>query len=263
MKKTYQISNIISLLLAIFINYAVGTSLISSTSIGNISDKYENLLTPAGYAFGIWGLIYISLIAFAVYQARDIVKKDNSCDFVLQIKWWFVISNIANASWIFAFSNGMVGLSVVLILLLLFSLLKIVLNLNMEKWDAPIKTIVLLWWPFSIYFGWVTVAVVANISLYLTKIGWDGSPLSPDIWTILVLLIVGAIFIFLIWNRNMREAAITGVWGIIAIAVNNFGNHEMVSYIAIAISVLIVANTAIHAYKNRATSIPEKLKSRK
>lgn len=262
MKKTYQISNIISLLLTIFINYAVGTSLISSTSIGDVSDKYENLLTPAGYAFGIWGLIYVSLIAFAIYQARDMVNKDKSCDFVLQIKWWFVISNIANASWIFAFSNDMIGLSVLLIMLLLLSLLKIILNLNMERWDAPIKTIVLLWWPFSIYFGWVTVAVVANISLSLTKLRWDGSPLTPVVWAILVLLIVGAIFIFLIWNRNMREAAITGVWGIIAIAVNNFDNHEMVSYIAIAVSILIVANTAVHAYKNRATSIPAKIKSK-
>src|SRR5690606_19050550 len=139
----------LSLLFAIAINYAVGTNSMNNASIGEVSARYENLLTPAGYAFGIWGLIYISLIAFVVFQAWDWFKKDNSSDFVLKIGWWFVVSNLANAGWIFAFSSDQIGLSVILIALLLFCLIKITVNLNMEKWDAPVRKIVLVWWPIS------------------------------------------------------------------------------------------------------------------
>ena len=49
----------------------------------------------------------------------------------------------------------------------------------MERWDAPVQKIVMVWWPVSVYFGWVTIATVANVSLYLTKLNWDGSPLTP------------------------------------------------------------------------------------
>ncbi len=262
MKRTLQIANIVSLVTAVAVNYAVGTSAFNNPSIGEISDKYENILTPAGYAFGIWGLIYISLAVFAVFQAKGMFKKDNSSDFVLKIGWWFVVSNLANAGWIFAFSSDQIGLSVVLILLLLFCLIKITVNLNMEKWDAPVRKIVLVWWPISIYFGWVTVATVANTSLYLTKLGWDGSPLTAQAWAIIMILVVGGILFVMIQKRNMREYAIAGVWGIIALAVQNWENYSSVSYVAIGVSLAIIVATGLHAYKNRATSIPNKLRSK-
>ena len=262
MKKTLQAANILSLLIAIVINYAVGSNSMNTASIGEVSARYENLLTPAGYAFGIWGLIYISLLAFVVFQARDWIKKDSSSDFVLKIGWWFVVSNFANAAWIFAFSTDRIGLSVILILLLLFCLIKITVNLNMEKWDAPVRKIVLVWWPISIYFGWVTVATVANTSLYLTKLGWDGSPLTPQSWAIIMILIVGGILLAMIQRRNMREYALAGVWGIIALAVQNWDANSLVSYVAIGVSLAVIVASSLHAYKNRATSIPNKLKSK-
>lgn len=262
MKRILQIANIVSLIAAIAINYAVGTRAFNNPSIGEISDKYENLLTPAGYAFGIWGLIYISLAVFVVFQAKDMVKKDNSSDFVLKIGWWFVLSNLANAAWIFAFSSEEIGLSVILTIILLLCLIKITANLNMERWDAPVPKIVMVWWPISIYFGWLTVATVANTSLYFTKLGWDGSPLSPSAWAILMILITGGILLVMIQKRNMREYAIAGAWGIIAIAAQNWGNYPWVSHIAIAVALLIIAATGLHAYKNRATSIPNKLRSK-
>lgn len=122
----------------------------------------------------------------------------------------------------------------------------------MEKWDAPLHIILLIWWPFSLYFGWLTVATITNISSYLVSLGWDGNPLAPTTWAAIVLVIAAVIFITLIWTRNMREAASAGAWGIIAIGVKNWGTEPVVAYVAVAVAVLIIGNTMVHGYKNRA-----------
>jgi hypothetical protein len=132
MKTLLQILNVVTLLFTIGVNYFFNGQQ-GKPSIGEISDKYNNLLTPAGYAFGIWGLIYLALIVFAVYQSGDIFRKDLKRGFILQIGWWFIIANLANAAWVWAFTSDQQGLSLLIMLLIFFSLLKIVLNTNMER----------------------------------------------------------------------------------------------------------------------------------
>lgn len=253
MKKTLPILNFVTLLIAIGVNYYINAPEDNGTAISKISDKYANLLTPADYAFGIWGLIYLALLAFTFYQLRNLLLKNGKNDFVLETGWWFVVANLANASWGLAFKNDHVGLSLLIMVFLFFSLLAIVLKLNMEKWDAPVSTIVFIWWPISIYFGWVSVALIANISAFLTALGWGGSPLNPTWWAIIVLIVAGAIFVSMIWKRNLREYALAGVWGIVAIAVNNWGSFPLVAYVGITVAVVIFITAAAHAYKNRAS----------
>ncbi|SEA78296.1 hypothetical protein [Pedobacter hartonius] len=253
MKRLLQILNIVTLFFAIAINYLFNGQQ-DKPSIGEISAKYENLLTPAGYAFGIWGLIYISLIVFAVYQSADLFRKDLKRDFIFQIGWWFIIANLANAAWVWAFTNDQPGLSLLIMVVIFFSLLKIVLHTNMERWDAPNPVIFYIWWPFSLYFGWINVALIINISAYLTAIGWNGNPVNAETWAILVLLLASLIFITMTWRRNMREYANVGVWGIVAIAVKNWNNHPAVAWVAVAVAVVIFINASAHGYLNRATA---------
>ncbi len=236
------------------INYFFNAPQDGRASVKEISAKYDTLLTPAGYAFGIWGLIYLGLIIFAVYQLWDLVKKNINTDFVLKIGWWFIIANLANAAWIFAFTSNQIGLSLILICIIFFALLKIVLNINMERWDAPVPIIAFIWWPFSFYFGWINVALMVNAAAYLTALGWNGGPLSPELWTIIILFIAAIIFITMTWKRNMREYANVGVWGIVAIAVKNWNTHPTVAWIALALAIIIFINASVHGYQNRATA---------
>lgn len=254
MKRVLQIANIISLVIAVFVNYFVNTKNAGTPSISEISARYDTLLTPAGYAFSIWGLIYLGLFIFAVYQLLDIFKKNINNDYVNDIGWWFIIANIANAAWVIAFTQNMIGLSVLIMVVLFFSLLKIVLNTNMERWDAPVSIIGFIWWPISLYFGWINVALIINIAAWLTSLGWNGQPLGQEPWSILVLLIAAVIFITMIWKRNMREYATVGVWGIIAIAVKNWNDHPTVAYVSLTVALIIFINTAVHGYQNRATA---------
>lgn len=254
MKKTLQIANVVALIVTCILNYAAGAGLINGQTIGDISARYDNLFTPAGYAFSIWGLIYLMLAAFAIYQARGLFKKVDNDDFILQIGWWFVISCIANSLWLLAWIYDYIGLSVILISVLLYSLIRIVINTNMERWDAPFPKIVLLWWPFCFYSGWITLAIIANISAYLTKVGWNGFGISDVSWAIIMIIIVGLINLFMIVARNMREFALIGIWGLIAVAVANWGTHQPIVITAFIVSAILFTAISIHGYQNRHTA---------
>lgn len=250
MKRFLQIANLIVLLFTIWVNYYINSGS-TGVSMKAISDQFLNLFTPAGYAFSIWGVIYLMLLAFSVYQLSDLFNKKVNTDFVLDVSGWFILANLANAAWVVVFTNGQVGLSVLIMLVLFASLLKIVLNLNMERTDPFFVYILLVWWPVSAYFGWINVAMIANISTWLTALGWNGSPLTPTIWAILMLLVAGSIFITMVWKRNMREYASAGVWGVVAVGVKNLNSNDAVAYTAFTVAVLVLINVMAHGYKNR------------
>jgi hypothetical protein len=254
MKKKLQIANAIALVITVFINYYASAGLLSGTTVGEISAKYQSLFTPADYAFSIWGLIYLMLAGFVIYQGRGLFKQVENDDFILQIGWWFVITCIANSAWIVAWVYEFTGLSVLLIALLLLSLLKIVINTNMERWNAPFPKILLLWWPFCFYSGWVAVATIANISAWLTKLGWSGFGLGDSSWAVGMILIAGVINLLMIWRRNMREFALVGIWALAAIAVANWGVHQSVVITAIGVSVILFVAISIHGSQNIETS---------
>lgn len=254
MKKVLQISNGVALVSTIFINYLSNTGAINNTTIGDVSNGLNSLFTPAGYAFAIWGFIYLLLLGFIAYQGRSLFVKVRDDQFVLRIGWWFVVSCIANSTWVFCWLYGYTGISCIFIFLLLFSLLKIVMNNKMELWDAPISVIAFLWWPFVFYSGWVTVASIANVSSFLIKIEWDGFGLSPTFWTILMIVIATIINLIVTWTRNMREFALVGAWALAAIAYANYESNMTTVYTAGIGAAILVVSSMIHAFKNRETN---------
>lgn len=250
MKRYLQILNGVAFIATIFMNYLSNTGKMNNTTIGEVSGGLQTLFTPAGYAFAIWGLIYLLLLGYILYQGRSLFVKVRDDAFVLNIGWWFIISCIANSLWIVSWIYEYTGLSCVFIFLLLFSLLKIVWNNRMELWDAPISVIIFLWWPFVIYSGWVTVASIANVSAYLVKIGWDGFGISPVVWTVIMIVIASSINLVITWKRNMREFALVGAWALIAIGVANQNGEGNLAYIAYTFAGLLILSSVIHGIKN-------------
>lgn len=251
MKKVLQVVNPIVLLLTIITNYLAASGFISGTTVGEMSAKYSTFFTPAGYAFSIWGLIYLMLVGFVIYQAIGLFKKVQNDAFILQIGGWFVMTCIFNCLWLITWVSGLIGLSVLLMILLLISLLKIVVNTNMEKWEAPLPVIAFVWWPFCIYAGWITVALIANIAAFLTKIGWNGFGWSEVTWTVVMIIVAGIINLAITWTRNMREFALVGVWALIAIAVANWGDVQVIVYTAMATAAILLISSGIHGFQNR------------
>ncbi|KPM32163.1 Membrane protein [Croceitalea dokdonensis DOKDO 023] len=249
--KKLAVYNLITALAAIGINYLSQALRFNDTSIGEMSDTYNHLFTPASYAFAIWGLIFIGLLAYGIYQVRRAFFSSECAVFIEQTGYWFVLANALNCFWVLAFVYDLIGLSVVLMLGILVSLIKIIVNTNMERWDAPMPTIVFVWWPICLYSGWIAVAAVANITTFLTKIGWQGYPLSPEAWTILMILAIALLNIFMVVNRNMREFAAVGIWALAAIYVRHQDTYEVIANTALAAGTVLFLAIAWHGYKNR------------
>ena len=251
MTKTLQIANILALIVTVIMNYLSNTGFFNSNTMATVSAEYQNLFTPAGYAFSVWGVIYIALAAFVIHQSKGLLNDKKAPDVVDKIGWLFVISCIANCLWIVAWLYDYTGLSVLIMIVLLASLLGIVLRTRMELDLISMKQIALEWWPFAIYLGWITVALIANMAAFLTKLGWDGFGISATAWTLIMICVAGLVQLFLTWNRNLRESATIGAWGLAAVAVANWDENQSVAYMAVAVVVVILISIAAHGYMNR------------
>ncbi len=205
---------------------------INGIQTGAVSDSYPNLFAPAGITFAIWGLIYTLLAIYTVYQTGLINKVNNKIikDVINRINILFIITSVTNFAWIFAWHYRYIGLTVILMLVLLVSLIKIANVLAKHKLDT--KEMIFVHTPFSVYFGWITVATIANITVWLVSVGWDGFGIAQDIWTIAVLLVGAAIGIlrgmkdrnaayllvfawayFGIWYKHTSPTGFDGVYG--------------------------------------------------
>ncbi len=251
MKKniTYLIINSLTLVFTLIMNFLSGTTVFGSKNVGQISKMFPNLFAPAGYAFAIWGLIYLLLIAFVVHQwVAWFSKKEDS--HLRQIGLSFSLANLANGLWVVAWLNLYIGFSAILMLVLLGSLIAITLKLRLELGDAPKRIIALVWWPITIYLGWIIVAAVANITVLLVSQGWYGGSISSETWTVVMITIATFIYLLLVYLRNMREAALVGIWALIAIAVKQWGEQPNIVWTAIISSAVLVIAVVIHAVKN-------------
>lgn len=171
--------------LMVFVNFLANSLPINGRSTGDISDAYPNLFAPAGITFSIWGLIYLFLAAYLVYQFF-LLRKGRVRDLLIRkINILFIATSIANILWIFAWHYDFIGLSVFIMLALLIFLIKIADILNKEKMSSIENLFILA--PFSLYFGWITVAAIANFTVFLVSINWDGFGISSYLWTSLIL----------------------------------------------------------------------------
>lgn len=200
------------------VNFLANGLPINNRSTGAISDAYPNLFAPAGITFSIWGLIYLLLAGYVIYQfVKSSQGKENLFSKINPI---FIISSLANISWIFAWHYDYIGLSVIIMAVILLSLIKIANILRAEKFTSLEKLFIKV--PFSVYFGWITVAAIANITVFLVSLGWNGFGIADFVWTSII-LVVGALIG--IWRTNHDKNiayALVLVWAYLGILLKHF-----------------------------------------
>jgi hypothetical protein len=200
---------------------------------GEIADSFRVLFEPAGYVFSIWSLIYIGLVAFAVFQLLP-SQRDNPR--VRATDGWFALSCLANIGWIFSWHYGLYPLSMAAMLVLLASLIAIYLSQRSPRSAAASLTLgtrILACAPFSLYLGWISVATIANAAAVLSWAGFSGFGVSPVAWTVIVSclaavlsaamsirnreIIFPAVVVWALIGEIVRQAAVPAiVWGCIA-----------------------------------------------
>ena len=207
----FVLANAFALAAVLVVNYLATALPIAGRTPGGVSDLFPTLFTPAGFTFAIWGVIYLLLLGFSVYQFRFLNKPLPI--FLQKTGWLFVLSCTANIAWLMAFHHLQIGLSMLLMLLLLGSLLTIYLRLETE--GTAQRWLVRL--PFSVYLGWGTVATIAHASILLTQLGWGGEPGGAQFWTVGVLAAAVGIGLWAIFSRQDFGFALVIVWALFGI----------------------------------------------
>ena len=223
---------------------AAGGTPIQDAAGGALSAT-STLVAPDTPAFSIWSVIYLGLIAYAVWQ---FLPTQSSAERHRRLGYWVAASLILNAAWILSVQFDLLPLSLPIIAMLLGVLgWSFVLCLRYRPSGAI--DALLTDGTIGLYLGWVSIATAANAAAVLTAAGFDGFGLSPDAWAVFVLAVAAAVGVMLaIIGKGRIAPAISLSWGIAWVSVGRL-TGELIStptgIAAIAGVVVIVAVTAI------------------
>lgn len=251
-----QWANVVAVVVTIVINGLANALPLNGQTTGEISDRFDVLFVPAGYVFSIWGVIYLGLLAFGIYQVLP-GQRDNLR--LRRIGYLFVLSSIANIAWLFFWHYERFPLSLVAMVILLLSLIGVYVRLEIGRVRVPRleKTVVDL--PFSVYLGWITVATIANVTTVLDSLGWGGWGIRPAVWTIIMLLAGVAIATAVAFTRGDIAYSAVLVWAYVGIAVEQ-SDTPLVATGAWLMTVLLIFMTffgvIVHRRVRRESSGP-------
>jgi len=233
MDRPRSILVIIATLGVIVFNWFAASGRINNITPEAISAKYPTVITPAGYTFAIWSLIYLGLIVFSIYQALPA----NLAKF-RRIRTLYIFTCVLNCSWLFLWHHDMVLPAFGVILILLAVLLYINIELKetgsyAEYWAAAA--------PFAIYFGWVTAAAIVNFGVVLYSLGYQMPGNSGILFGSVCLLFAAAIGIFVRVKLTNYLFPMSIAWALTGIAVKQSGKTLLVSAAAVGTVACLIA----------------------
>ena len=210
-----QIAVILSLAVMIGVNALANALPLNGQTSGEISDRFQVYFVPAGYAFSIWGLIYLLLIGYAIFQALPAQRENPR---LREIGFLFVLSCLMNIAWLFLWHYEFFVLTLVAMLALLGLLILIYLRLGIGRGEAPANERWLVHLPFSVYLGWISVATIANFTSVLDYLNWGGWGISPEVWAAIMLAVGVVLGIKMALSRRDVAYLLVLVWAYVGIA---------------------------------------------
>lgn len=249
-----KISVVISYVAMVITNALANILPINGINTGQVSNSYPNLFAPAAVTFSIWGLIYLLLAAYSIYQFGFFQKegKKKKDEVLNKVGVCFIITSVVNIFWIFSWHYNFIGVSLVWMVVILFFLIKIASILNKEELSRTETIFIKL--PFSVYFGWITVATIANVTVFLVSVGWNRFGMSEQIWTILLLLIGAAVGIVqMIKDKNIPYGLVF-VWayaGILTKHLSQTGFAGQYTGIITTVAICIFIFLVVIAFLNK------------
>ena len=224
------------------VNVLANTIPFNQRSTGEISDRYPTLFTPSGFTFSIWGIIYIFLGIFVV-KVLMMTTSSIETQMVIPLMLVFIVSSIFNMLWLFLWHYDYIGLSTIVMIFLLVTLIYGYINISTDQ--------VLLKIPFSLYTAWISVALIANVSIFLVKNDFKGFNIKPEVYTLFIILIAGAIGVITILRMNDMIFGLVFLWALFGILLRHMNelNHQypIVIY-AIIFSMVSLTTTIVYQF---------------
>lgn len=233
--KRHQVLNIFFTLLTLTVNGLANALPLNGQLTGEISDRFPIRFVPAGYVFIVWGVIYLGLIAFAIYQALP-AQRDSETLRRISPPYW--LASAANSIWIFLWHYEYFTWTVLVMTALLLSLIVLYrrLRASQDQGNANFRRFVQL--PFSIYLGWISVAAIANAAQWLYFLNWRGWGLSDEVWTVIMLLVATGLGVAMLRREQDTAYALVLVWAFVGIALKQ-ADSALVAYSAGGMAVLL------------------------
>jgi hypothetical protein len=233
-----QLTNVITLVFALVVNGLAESIPLNGQTSAQIANRLPILFVPANYVFGIWGIIYIFMIGFSIYQALPSQRENPA---LRKVGYWFALSSIANGTWLVLFHYNLFALSMVAMVILLGSLIMIYtrIGVGLVAVQGGMK-----WWvhtTFSIYLGWITVATVANAAYVLFDAQWNGFGINPEVWTAVLLLVATGLTLTAIYVRRDVPYSAVIIWALVGIVVKQTATPSVAITAAIMVLVIVVA----------------------
>lgn len=223
MKRAFPIIALLLFLLMVYVNYLSGTGQINNISAGGVSGKYPTLFTPAGFTFSIWGLIYLLGLVF-VFRLLWISFREKNDHALTNLSILYFISCLINISWIYTWHYDLIWLSELLMIALLIILILLYLEVTIRTYPSVWSYLTTMT-PISLYLGWICIATVANTAVWLTSLGWDGSPMSAGFWSSLMIILAAFINLFILIRKRDVFFALVYLWAAYGILIARSGNR--------------------------------------
>lgn len=239
-----QFAVILVTVLTLVMNWAANGLPLNGLTTKEISDRFPTLFTPAGYVFAIWGVIYLGVVAYTIYQALPSQRTNPR---LRAIGWIYVASGLLNSLWIVLWHHLYLWWCLLVIAGMLVALILITQRLYPTRHQVSRAE----WWtthlPFSVYLGWICVATIANAAAALVGSGWTGAPLSAEAWTVIMLVVASALGLLYGIVRGDAAYVLVLVWAFAGIAAARQGESNLVLWVAavLAIALLAIALRAI------------------
>lgn len=233
---------VVTYLAMVGVNFLANALPLNGRRTGEVSNAYQNLFTPTGLTFSIWSLIYLLLGLHVLYQLglfRGSQPDEERTALLNRVGLLFSMSSVANTAWVFAWHYGMIPLSAVLIAVILVCLILITNGLRVADLSARERWMMGV--PFSVYFGWTTVAVVANVTVLLVYLGWDGLGLADSTWAAIMVVVAMAIgAVTTVRNRDVAYGLVL-IWAFTGILIRQTSADGLDSRYPVVIAAVLAS----------------------
>jgi hypothetical protein len=215
---------------------------LAGKTTGQLSDQYPNLFVPSGLTFLIWGVIYILLTIYVTYGIIQSVKMPaQAAAFSRRIGFLFIITCIANVAWIFSWHYEKLPLSLIFMVILLGTLAAIYIRLKIGRSSAGPAAKYLVHLPMSIYFGWITVATIANVTAVLVAYKWNRFGISEQLWAIIMIGVGTGLALVVLFNRKDLFYALVVDWAVLGILIKRTADKTTSAQGVIITSIACIA----------------------
>lgn len=221
-------------------------------SPGDFAADSDATLRVIGWAFAIWGLIYVGLLAYAV---RQVLPQTGESDLIHAFGWPSALAFLGIGLWVVAAALDWETATIVLIFASLVVLLVPLLTQGgrIRALSSGDRDRWLTVWPLALLAGWLTVAAPVNLITVATGNGALPAELSPTVWAVAAVIVVAMVAVGVTYRIRTLAYALPVVWGLVGVFVAEQARNGTLAFAAAiaAIAVLVVVVVLTLAERRR------------